>query len=269
MRFRTGLVVAVAAIIGLISLRPAHQPATRPAEPETPSGLPASRYADWPDSPAPALRIGRPVRLGSGRYLSRWTTVRSPTVARARPTTASTAIALLGTASADGTANGLTVLRSRVGANGVLWVEVRLPILPNGTTGWVLRRDLGGYHTANTRLVVDRRRLRASLYRGGKLVFTAPVAVGAAASPTPAGQFMVKDELTRYRSAFYGPVAFGTTARSPVLTDWPDGGFIGIHGTNLPQLIPGRVSHGCIRMRNADIVQLAALMPVGTPLAVR
>ena len=66
----------------------------------------------------------------------------------------------------------------------------------------------------------------------------------------------MRSELTRYASPFYGPVAFGTTARSAVLTDWPDGGFIGIHGTNEPQLLPGRVSHGCIRLRNRDILRL-------------
>jgi lipoprotein-anchoring transpeptidase ErfK/SrfK len=68
---------------------------------------------------------------------------------------------------------------------------------------------------------------------------------------------------------FYGPVAFGTSARSEVLTDWPGGGFIGIHGTNEPQLIPGRISHGCIRLRNSDILRLSRLMPVGTPLTIR
>jgi lipoprotein-anchoring transpeptidase ErfK/SrfK len=64
-------------------------------------------------------------------------------------------------------------------------------------------------------------------------------------------------------------VAFGTSARSSVLTDWPAGGYVGIHGTDEPDLLPGRVSHGCIRMRNADIVRLARLMPMGTPLTIR
>jgi hypothetical protein len=41
--------------------------------------------------------------------------------------------------------------------------------------------------------------------------------------------------------------------QSSVLTDWHGGGFVGIHGTDAPQLIPGRVSHGCIRLRNRDI----------------
>jgi lipoprotein-anchoring transpeptidase ErfK/SrfK len=133
----------------------------------------------------------------------------------------------------------------------------------------VRRQVLGAYQTANTHFVVDRRGLRATLYRSGKAVFTAPVGVGAASWPTPAGEFLVRSELTRYASPFYGPVAFGTSARSAVLTDWPAGGFVGIHGTSEPQLLPGRVSHGCIRMRNPDIVRLAELMPVGTPLTIR
>jgi lipoprotein-anchoring transpeptidase ErfK/SrfK len=75
--------------------------------------------------------------------------------------------------------------------------------------------------------------------------------------------------VTAYASPVYGPVAFGTSARSTTLTDWPGGGFVGIHGTNRPELIPGRISHGCVRMRNADILRLGALMPVGTPLTIR
>jgi len=127
----------------------------------------------------------------------------------------------------------------------------------------------GAYQTANTHFVVDRRGLRATLYRDGKAVFNAPVGVGTASWPTPAGEFLVRSELTRYASPFYGPVAFGTSARSAVLTDWPAGGFVGIHGTSEPQLLPGRVSHGCIRMRNPDILRLAELMPVGTPLTIQ
>jgi lipoprotein-anchoring transpeptidase ErfK/SrfK len=64
-------------------------------------------------------------------------------------------------------------------------------------------------------------------------------------------------------------VAFGTNARSAVLTDWPGGGFVGIHGTNEPDLLPGRVSHGCVRLRNADVLELARLMPVGTPVTIQ
>jgi lipoprotein-anchoring transpeptidase ErfK/SrfK len=99
-------------------------------------------------------------------------------------------------------------------------------------------------------------------------VLRVPVAVGAPGWETPPGTFYVRNRLSRYRSPAYGPVAFGTSARSPTATDWPAGGFVGIHGTDQPDLIPGRVSHGCIRMRNADIRALARLMPVGTPVVI-
>jgi lipoprotein-anchoring transpeptidase ErfK/SrfK len=79
----------------------------------------------------------------------------------------------------------------------------------------------------------------------------------------------VRDRLTSFASPTYGPLAFGTSARAAHLTDWPAGGYIGIHGTDEPALIPGRVSHGCIRLTNAAIVRLGRLLPVGTPVVIR
>jgi lipoprotein-anchoring transpeptidase ErfK/SrfK len=99
-------------------------------------------------------------------------------------------------------------------------------------------------------------------------VFRAPIGVGLPETPTPVGQFYIRDKLTRYHSPFYGPLAYGTSARSAVLTEWPAGGFIGIHGTDQPALIPGRISHGCIRVRNADLLRLSRLLPVGTPVTI-
>jgi lipoprotein-anchoring transpeptidase ErfK/SrfK len=115
---------------------------------------------------------------------------------------------------------------------------------------------------------VDLGRLRATLYRDRRPVFRAPVGVGSEGSPTPRGEFYIRNKLTRYHSPTYGPVAFGTSAQSPTATDWPAGGFVGIHGTDRPELVPGRVSHGCIRMRDADVVALAKRLPVGTPLTI-
>jgi L,D-transpeptidase catalytic domain len=229
----------------------------------------AAQFAALPPAPSPALAIGRPVPLRSARDLSRWTIVRVPAAAHTHPSTSSEVVTKLGLRAPEGTPNLLSVLGTTTGRDGRLWVEVRLPVLPNGTTGWVLRRALGPYQTVDTHLVVDRARFRVTLYRDGRIVFSADAGVGTDAWPTPAGRFVVRSELTRYASAFYGPIAFGTTARSAVLTDWPQGGFVGIHGTDQPQLIPGRVSHGCIRLRNPDIVHLAELMPVGTPVTIR
>jgi len=190
-------------------------------------------------------------------------------VAFARPDERSRPIATLALRTSEGTPNLVSVLGRRTGTDGEVWVHVRLPVLPNGSEGWVRRDTLAAYEQVRTRLVVDRARLTATLLRSGRVVFRAPVGIGQSRWPTPRGLFTVRSRLTRFASPFYGPLAFGTTARSAVLTDWPGGGFVGIHGTNDPQLIPGRVSHGCIRLRNADLLRLARLMPVGTPLEIR
>lgn len=198
----------------------------------------------------------------------RWAPVLHPAAARVAAETGARVLTVLSTTTPERTSNLVGVLGETV-RGGAVWVHVQLPILPTGATGWVPRSALGGYRFVHTRLVVDLERLRATLLADGRPVFRAPVGVGRSDSPTPKGEFYVRDRLTWFRNLFYGPVAFGTSARSPVLTDWPGGGFIGIHGTNEPGLLPGRISHGCVRMRNGDIRRLARLMPVGTRLTIR
>jgi lipoprotein-anchoring transpeptidase ErfK/SrfK len=188
-------------------------------------------------------------------------------VARAAPNRGARPVARLLRLTPERTTNLVLALEGRRTPRAV-WIRVRLPILPNNTTGWVPRRALSDWKVLRTHLVVDRGRLTATLYRLGKPVFFARVGIGKPQWPTPAGEFYVRNQLYGYNDPFFGPIAFGTNARSAVLTDWPGGGFIGIHGTNQPQLIPGRVSHGCIRLRNRDVLRLARLMPVGTPLTV-
>lgn len=198
----------------------------------------------------------------------RWAFVIRRVVARSAPSRTAAPLARLRLLTPEKTTNLVVVLEGRRTESGV-WVRVRLPILPNNTTGWVPRRTLGSWRMVRTHLLVDRRRLSLTLYRAGKPVFWSRVGVGRPQWPTPTGQFYVRNMLFGFDDPFYGPVAFGTSARSTVLTDWPGGGYIGIHGTNEPGILPGRVSHGCIRLRNADMVRLARLLPVGTPLTVR
>ncbi len=160
-------------------------------------------------------------------------------------------------------------LLARREVDGRLWLRVRLPVLPNGTTGWIPRDAVGAYEESRTHLVVDRRRLTARLERRGRTVFRARIGIGRPGAPTPAGEFIVRNRLTGFDDPVYGALAFGTTARSATLTDWPGGGFVGIHGTNQPGLLPGRVSHGCIRLRDRDILRLDRCMPVGTAVSIR
>ena len=59
--------------------------------------------------------------------------------------------------------------------------------------------------------------------------------------------------------------AYGVAAK---LTEWPGGGLVGIHGTNLPQLIGQAVSHGCIRVSNSTARGLERLVPVGASITI-
>ena len=205
--------------------------------------------------------------LRRGETWARFAPVLREVEARSGPTATSPPLATLTTETPEGTTNIVLVLGDATRANR-LWVHVRMPVLPNNQTAWVPRRFLGGYEFVHTRLVVDREHFTATLLYDGRVVFRSPVGVGKPESPTPGGDFYIRDKLSGFGDPFYGPVAYGTSARSPVLTDWPGGGFVGIHGTNEPALIPGRISHGCIRMRNSDILRLSRLMPVGTPLTI-
>ena len=239
------------------------------AWPHSSGSAPAARVGGLPAAPEPAFVVPRPVGLSHAAAVSYWASVRRPVIARATAGPNARPVARLSTTTPEGTTNIVLVLGRRLGRRGRVWVHVRLPVLPNGETGWVPRGALGVYGVVHTHLLIDLGRLTATLLRDGRTLFRAPIGVGAPGSPTPRGEFYVRNVLTRYRSPFYGPVAFGTSARSAVLTDWPGGGFIGIHGTDSPWLLPGRISHGCIRLRDEDILELAKLMPAGTPVTIR
>lgn len=170
--------------------------------------------------------------------------------------------------SEDGPAEVYIVLRSRVDEAGRTWLRVRVPVRPRPLSGWVLRESLDRFVSVRTKLEVNRRTLRAVLRRDGRRIWSSRIATGASSTPTPAGRFWVRTRLRGRRSdPTYGPWAFGTSAYS-ALSDWPGGGVIGVHGTDEPQLIPGHRSHGCIRVPNAKIRELARLMPIGTPIEI-
>ena len=245
---------------------------TRGGDPRSAAPGKSPARADAPAlaaTPAPALRIAAPVPLRATRDLAYWAPVARPVAARSAPAATAPEVGRLARLTPEGTANLVLTLGRRKDARGTIWTRVRLPVLPNNTVGWVPRATLGGLTAVRTRLVVDLGNLTATLYRGGRQIFRAPVGVGQSQWPTPRGEFYIRNRLASYSSPFYGPIAFGTSARSAVLTDWPAGGFVGIHGTNQPDLLPGRISHGCIRLRNPDILRLARLLPIGTPLTIR
>jgi hypothetical protein len=216
---------------------------------------------------APGER-GKPFPLNGPNGLSRWAHVLRTVPARARPSASARVITRLRPLTPERTRNIALALTGQIDERGAYWVRVRLPILPNGSTGWVPRSALGGFNRIWTHLVIDRTLFTATLYRRGVAVFQTRVGVGKPYWPTPAGEFYVRERITGFSDLIYGPIAFGTNARSAVLTDWPGGGFIGIHGTSQPEILPGRVSHGCVRMPNSAVTRLSRLMPLGTPVTI-
>jgi lipoprotein-anchoring transpeptidase ErfK/SrfK len=149
------------------------------------------------------------------------------------------------------------------------WLEVMLPVRPNGSTGWIRRADVE-LRTIDTEVLVDLTARTLTVRAAGEVVLETPVAIGSADSPTPRGHFFVTDKIdTTAPDGPYGPFAFGLSGYSDVLTEFAGGeGQIGIHGTNDPSSIGNDVSHGCIRVPNEVAVSLEALLPLGTPVTI-
>ncbi|MCP5032969.1 MAG: L,D-transpeptidase [Actinomycetia bacterium] len=102
------------------------------------------------------------------------------------------------------------------------------------------------------------------------VVFTTKIAIGTGETPTPIGSlfttvlYEVPDP-----SGPYGPYAFALSGFSEVLSSFGGGdGLIGIHGTNDPSSLGTEVSHGCIRIPNDLITQMAEMVPLGTPVRI-
>lgn len=175
-----------------------------------------------------------------------------------------TVVAELGDQTSFGSARVLLVEQVTDG-----WVQVRLPVRPNGSTGWV-PADQVRLEGLNHHVTVDLAARQLTVWVDGEAQQTVAVAIGSAENPTPTGSFFVVDKLdTTNDAGAYGPYAFGLSAHSDTLTEFAGGnGQIGIHGTNDPSSLGQAVSHGCIRLPNDAISSLATELPLGTPVVI-
>jgi lipoprotein-anchoring transpeptidase ErfK/SrfK len=114
------------------------------------------------------------------------------------------------------------------------------------------------------RVVISIPHRKLALIEDGKVVKVYPVAVGAPATPSPSGEFRVRERITN--PTFYAPGnVIGPGKSNPLGTRWiglSQRGY-GIHGTNEPRSIGKRASHGCIRMNQADVEELFELVRAG------
>lgn len=151
------------------------------------------------------------------------------------------------------------------GTDGRSWFNVSIPMRPNGSVGWIPAASVS-LAPVNTAILIHRATRVIELYRKGKLILRAKVAVGAPGRETPLGHFYVAARFVP-DDPFLGVFALETSAYSK-LTEWPGGGVVGIHGTNLPQLIGQAVSHGCVRVLNATALVLKRYAPLGTSITI-
>lgn len=148
-----------------------------------------------------------------------------------------------------------------------LWLRVGLPQRPNDSTGWVDATKVNVTWT-NLRLDIDLSERTIVLFDSNRPLLQASVAIGTAANPTPTGQTFVTELLANPNGGdMFGPFALGLALFSPTLTEYAGGnGRIGVHGTNQPELLGSEVSHGCLRVHNDVIREIAGRVPLGTPV---
>lgn len=153
---------------------------------------------------------------------------------------------------------------------GKRWVKVLMPVRPNGSTGWIRASDMV-FREVRSRIEIDVSDRRLTVYRDGRKKRSFTVAVGTPENPTPTGRFALAEIIpTGDPKAFLGPIVMPITGFSNTLNEFAGGnGRVAIHGTSLPELIGKAVSHGCIRMRNADIRRLNGMVSGGTPVNIR
>lgn len=199
--------------------------------------------------------------VGSGPLVWRQVAV------RATPSRSARAVATLEQFRPDFYPRTVLALEARLDRGGkATWYRIAVPGRPNGRSGWIPAAAADIY-AVDRWLVIYRGSRKFELYVGGKLRRTGPVAVGARGMETPVGLFYVQSRFVPRKYPILGAFAFETSGYSK-LSDWPGGGVVGVHGTNTPALIGQAVSHGCVRLRNGDILALRKLVRVGTPVKI-
>ena len=188
--------------------------------------------------------------------------------ARRHPSPTAAVVASFGRTNPQGAPQVFDLVDAALGTDGSVWFKASLPVRPNGTVGFI---PVNAVQVGQTgyRLKLDREHFSLSLWHGCKLRRRFRVGIGVGDTPTPVGKFYLSSLLKPPTpNGVYGDYAYGLSAFSDKLVNWPAGGIVGLHGTNDPSSIGRRSSHGCIRMNNKDIDYLVKLLPLGTPIAI-
>jgi lipoprotein-anchoring transpeptidase ErfK/SrfK len=126
-------------------------------------------------------------------------------------------------------------------------------------------------------LLVRQQDHRLHLYTDGQLTHTWTVTTGTGRYPTPVGEFFVEEK--RYLPTWGNPAPNGWGANMPLTIgpgpnnplgvralNWSGGGAIRFHGTARLHELGRDASKGCIRLSNADVIELYDLVDVGATI---
>jgi hypothetical protein len=162
----------------------------------------------------------------------------------------------------------LPVLGRHTDENGLDWFQVLLPERPNGSKGWVRARDVDT-SWVHDRILVDMSEFTLVRFDGDDRVGRYEVAIGKSSTPTAPGRFFVWARVG-YENVHgaYGNFALGLSGFSDVITDWPGGGRMAIHGTSDPSHAGQSVSNGCVRVFNPLMAELIDV-PMGATVIIR
>ena len=118
--------------------------------------------------------------------------------------------------------------------------------------------------------------------KDGKILATYPASVGSEEKPAPSGTFAVRaiaeNPVYTYDPAFRfkgvdakEKLRLPPGPNNPVGTMWIDltAETFGIHGTAEPERVGKTASHGCVRLTNWDVRELARMAEKGTPVVFR
>ena len=261
---------AAVSLVGCLALAaPAF--AQDPMEPAVPSYDPAPAPTPTPVSPVTPRPVAPPSPVAAPTAKRSWAgRLLVVATARANPGPGGKPLRLLQPIAPLGAGPVWLQVRGVKVVAGVRWVKVLMPVRPNGSTGWVRASDFV-FRPIDLRIDIDLGDRRLTLLRKGKRVRSWTVAIGTPENPTPTGRFAIAEVIpTGDPKAFLGPLVLPITGFSDTLNEFAGGnGRVAIHGTSEPELIGQRVSHGCIRMRNADVQALTRLVRGGTPVIIR
>jgi lipoprotein-anchoring transpeptidase ErfK/SrfK len=153
------------------------------------------------------------------------------------------------------------------------WLNVNVPLRPNGLTGWIRNapEEIKTY-TTPFYVLIQLKRFRLTVCNAGRIIQQESAGIGLEANGlTPTGTFYMVD-LIRPKggpNGAYGPFAFGLSGFSESIFAFNGGdGRLGIHGTNDPSSLGRAKSHGCIRVSNAGITKMAKTLFLGSPVRI-